>query len=96
MVSMGKDSCKTRRETFKFCEFVRLLLEVWQTAMWFAPIKGACNSIGDKLYEVKHWLKPLIYIGWPSAATMRQWTKHDFWEVSNKLHTSVCAFSDIT
>ena len=27
---LGKDNCKTRRETFKFWDLVRLILEVWR------------------------------------------------------------------
>ena len=27
--SLGKDKCKAGRETFKFCDLVSLLLEVW-------------------------------------------------------------------
>ena len=27
---LGKDNCKTRREIFKFCELVRLILVVWR------------------------------------------------------------------
>ena len=29
-IRLGKDNCKTRRETFKFWNFVHLILEVWQ------------------------------------------------------------------
>ena len=27
---LGKDNCKTRRETFKFSDLVQLILEIWR------------------------------------------------------------------
>ena len=27
---LGKDNCKARWETFKFCDLVHLILEIWQ------------------------------------------------------------------
>ena len=29
-IELGKDNCKTRRETFKFCDLVSLTLKVWR------------------------------------------------------------------
>ena len=38
---LGKDNCKTRRETFRFGDFVRLILEIWRYIKWghFIPTK---------------------------------------------------------
>ena len=36
--SLGKDSCKTRQETFKFWDSVRLILEIWRYMFnWLWP-----------------------------------------------------------
>ena len=32
---LGKDNCKTRRETFMFGDWVRLILENWRYILWF-------------------------------------------------------------
>ena len=29
LTRLGKENCKTRRDTFKFCNLVRLILEIW-------------------------------------------------------------------
>ena len=41
---LHKDNCKTRHETFKFWDFVRLILEIWQYLILMDELCGVCGE----------------------------------------------------
>ena len=36
---LGKGNCKTRQESFRLCDLVRIILEVWRYYVWSIPHK---------------------------------------------------------
>ena len=38
---LGKDNCKTRPESFKFCDLVRLILKILRLVLLMMPLIGA-------------------------------------------------------
>ena len=58
-MALGKDNCKTRQETFKVWDLVRLILEIWRSDLW-VQIQA-------------HLIKSFIVVLFPPIITMTSW-----------------------
>ena len=57
---LGKDNCKTRRETFKFWDSVQLILDIWQYMMIFCH-GNVLHNVGPLCREfTSDWWIPLM------------------------------------
>ena len=52
---LGKENCKTRRETFKFWDLMKLILEVWQS-FWLAHTAFLVGYwlLYSKMFQMKY------------------------------------------
>ena len=55
--SLGKDNCKTRRETFKFRILVCLVLEIWQ---YVGKASYWCSQVPENLH-IQCWRKKISH-----------------------------------
>ena len=73
---LGKDNCKSKREAFKFCELVRLILEVWRVSNVYT------HSLHPNDYA--HGLRlVLIVLLWhrSNLSVSFRVTSHDSWAI---------------
>ena len=68
---LGKDNCKTRRETFMFGDWVRLILENWRFTPFYLHLHYCMHGLSQwdttpymyhvlerRCYIFSHWLRP--------------------------------------